>query len=159
MELNLSTILFTLLNVLILFWFLRKVLFVPTTNFMENRTNLINNQLEDAKQNQEAAAKLKSEYEQKLVSAELEGKKTVEEFRAKALSTSDELIQEAKKEASFIRERAKIDADREIERAKDEIRKQIATLSLLAASKSIGEQLDENKHHVLIQEFIDKVGV
>jgi F-type H+-transporting ATPase subunit b len=159
MELHLSTILFTLLNVLILFFVLRKILFVPITNFMENRTNSIGNQLEDARQKQEDASKLKSEYEQMLISAQAEGKKTVEDYRVKALSTSDELIQEAKKEASLIRERARIDADREIERAKDEIRKQIATLSLLAASKSIGEQLDENKHHVLIQEFIDKVGV
>lgn len=159
MELNISTILFTLLNALILFWFLRKVLFVPTTTFMENRTNSISNQLEDAKQKQEAASSLKSEYEQKLISAEVEGKKVVEDYKTKALSVSDELIEEAKKEASLIRERAKADAEREMERAKDEIKTQIITLSLLAASKSMGDQLDTEKHHVLIQEFINKVGV
>jgi F-type H+-transporting ATPase subunit b len=159
MEINIVTILFTIFNALIIFWFLRKFLFVPVTNFMENRTNLIGNQLEDARQKQEDASNIKSQYEQKLISAEGEGKKVVEEYRAKALGITDEMIEEAKKEANLIRERAKLDAEREMERAKDEIRKQVVTLSLLAASKSIGEQLDENKHHVLIQEFINKVGV
>jgi F-type H+-transporting ATPase subunit b len=158
-HINPVTIIFTIINAILIYWFLRKKLFVPVTTFMENRTNLISNQLEDAKQKQESASEIKTQYEQKLLSAEGEGKKVVEEYRAKALSMTDELIEEAKKEASLIRERARVDAEREMERAKDEIKKQVAILSLLAASKSIGEQLDENKHHVLIQDFISKVGV
>jgi F-type H+-transporting ATPase subunit b len=159
MEINIVTIVFTIINALLIYWFLRKKLFIPVTNFMENRTNSIENQLEDARQKQETASKLKSEYEQKLVLADKEGKKIVDEYKVKATSLSDEIIEEAKKEAALIRERAKADAEREMERARDEIRKQIIDLSLLAASKSIGEQLDEQKHHALIQEFISKVGV
>lgn len=69
------------------------------------------------------------------------------------------MLEEAKKEAGLVRERAKIDAEREKEKAKDEIKRQIITLSLLAASKSIGGQLDDEKHHMLIKEFINKAGV
>jgi F-type H+-transporting ATPase subunit b len=159
MEFNKVTFLFTIFNAVVVFWFLRKFLFVPVTNFMENRTNLIGSQIEDAKQKQQDASSLKSQYEQKLFLAEGEGKKVVEEYRAKALKMTDEIIEEAKKEANLIRERAKLDADREMERAKDDIKKQIVRLSFLAASKSVEEQLDENKHHLLIQEFINRIEV
>ena len=112
-----------------------------------------------AESNLESANIMKYKYENQLKAADFEGKKIVEEFKLKAQKLHEEMVEEAKKEAGLIRERGKIDAEREMERAKDEVKRQIITLSLLAASKSIGSQLDDEKHHALIKEFINKAGV
>lgn len=159
MDIDYGRVVITILNFLILFWFLKKKLFAPVTKFMNDRTNSIQNKLEEARAKFDEATAMKANYEKQLSTADAEGKKIVEEYKLKASKLSDEMLEEAKKEAGLVRERAKIDAEREKEKARDEIRRQIVTLSLLAASKSIGEQLDEEKHHVLIKEFINKAGV
>ena len=159
MEINLVTVVITIINTVLLYFFLRKYLFVPVTKFMNSRTDSIQNQIKEAETRLETSEKLKVEYEKKISDSFEEGKKIIEDHRSKALAVSDEIMDEAKSEAEKIRERAKIDAEREKERVRDEMRRQIITLSLLAASKSIGEQINEEKHHTLIKEFINKVGV
>lgn len=159
MEINLGTILFTMLNALLIYVILRKILFVPVTNFMNNRTNSIQNQIKEAEDKVNSANQLKAQYEAKISKAEADGKKIVDEYKAKASKLYDDMVEEAKHEAELVRERARVDAEREKEKARDEIKKQIITLSLLAASKAVAEQLDDEKHHALIEEFINKVGV
>ncbi|TDT62390.1 F0F1 ATP synthase subunit B [Fonticella tunisiensis] len=159
MEVNLTTVIFTIINVLILYWYLRKFLFTPVTNFMNKRTKSIEDKIQSAEEKLKTAEEAKVKYESKLQMADDEGKKIIDEYRTKAIKRSDDIIMSAKKEAEAIRKRAELDAEREYERVQDEIKKQIVELSLLAAKKSIGEQLDEEKHHELIREFISKVGV
>lgn len=159
MEINLGTILFTMLNALLIYVILRKILFVPVTNFMNNRTNSIQNQIKEAEDKVNSANQLKAQYEAKISKAEADGKKIVDEYKSKASKLYDDMVEEAKHEAELVRERARVDAEREKEKARDEVKKQIVTLSLLAASKAVAEQLDDEKHHALIEEFINKVGV
>lgn len=159
MGINPGKIIISIINLGILYWFLRKYFFGKLTTFMNNRTESIQNKMDLAASNLNDANDMRSKYEIQLKSADDEGKKIVEEYKVKAQKLSEEMTDEAKREASMIRERAKIDAEREMEKAKDEIKRQIITLSLLAASKSIGGQLDNEKHHVLIKEFINKAGV
>jgi F-type H+-transporting ATPase subunit b len=159
MGIDLGVVIVSIINLGILYWFLKKYLFEKLTTFMNNRTESIQSKMNLAASNLEEANGMKSKYEIQLKSADGEGKKIVEEYKIKAQKLSDEMVEEAKKEASLIRERAKIDAERELEKAKDEIKRQIITLSLLAASASIGGQLDSEKHHSLIKEFINKAGV
>ena len=159
MEINYGKIIISLINLGLLYWFLKKYYFEKLTTFMNNRTEAIQNNINTAALSLNEAEAKKLKYENQLKTADAEGKKIVEEYKVKAQKLSEELNEEAKKEAGLIRERAKIDAEREMEKAKDEIKRQIITLSLLAASKSIGEQLDAERHHILIKEFINKAGV
>lgn len=159
MDINIGVIIFSILNLLVIYWFLKKYFFERITNFMSNRTDSIQNKINSADTNLEESKSMKLQYETQLLNAENDGKKIVEEYKAKAQKLADEMDDEAKKQASIVRERAKIDAEREMEKARDEIKRQIITLSLLAASASIGGQLDAEKHHKLIKEFIVKAGV
>lgn len=158
MEINLWTVIFTILNVVILYIYLRKKLFNPVTDFMHNRTITIENNIKTSVSKKKEAEKLKQEYELKLKELNDEGRKIVEEYKLKAQNLHDEIVENAKKEADYIRQKAREDARLEVEKAQDEIKKQIVTLSLLAAAKAIERELDEEKHHALIKEFINKVG-
>jgi F-type H+-transporting ATPase subunit b len=158
MNIDGGTIILSILNLGILYWFLKKYFFGKLTSFMNNRSETIEGQIKLAATNFEDANAMKEQYDIQLKTADAEGKKIIEEFKLKAQKVSEDMLEEAKKDAGLVRERAKIDAEREMEKAKDEIKRQIITLSLLAASKSIGGQLDDEKHHTLIKEFISKAG-
>ena len=159
MKIDASIIFFTVFNVLILFWFLRKKLFVPVTNFMNNRTQSIEKRIYESNEIIKQAELMKIEYEKRLVEAENEGKKIVQVYKDKAVSLSDEIMQQANKEAELIRARALNDAEREKEKANEEIRRQIITLSLLAASKAVESHLDNKNQHLLIKQFASGVGM
>lgn len=158
MEINLWTVIITIFNVVILYIYLKKKLFIPVTTFMENRTNTIENNIKTSVNKKKEAEELRKQYEEKLKELNEEGRKIVEEYKIKAQSIHDEIVEAAKKEADFIRQRAREDAELEMERAQDEIKKQIVSLSILAAAKAIERELDEEKHHALIREFINRVG-
>lgn len=156
---NPVTFIVTIINVLIMYFILKKFLFGKVSDFMANRSSSIEADINEAKSSKEEANELKLKYENQLKTAETEGKKIVEEYKVKATKLSDEMLEEAKKDAALVRERAKLDAKREMDKAKEEVKKQVIALSMLAAAKSMGGQLDEAKHHNLIKDFIDKVEV
>jgi F-type H+-transporting ATPase subunit b len=158
MEINGSVIFFTVLNVLILYWFLRKKFFTPVLNLMDSRTKSIESQIQNAEEMVKQAQEMKMEYEKKLIESENEGKKIVQEYRDKAINLSNEIVNEANSEAELIKARANKDAEREREKAQEEIRRQVISLALMAASKAVDGQLDNNNQHILIKQFISKVG-
>ena len=59
-------VLFTIINLLILYFGLRKFLIKPVTNVMEQRRQMIEGQMADAKKTTEQANELKSQYEDAL---------------------------------------------------------------------------------------------
>jgi len=64
------TFLITIINITILFLILRAVLFKPVTKFMADRTKRVQDTIEQAQKDEEAANKLLAEYEAKLKNAE-----------------------------------------------------------------------------------------
>jgi F-type H+-transporting ATPase subunit b len=159
MDINLYTTAFTIVNFIILYLFLRRFLFKRVQNFMINRSNAVEESISTSKKNLEESSNLKEELKIKLQDAQVEGRQIVAEYKSRAGTLSDEILGEAKKEAERMIERARVDSEREKEKAKAEIKEQIVSLSLLVASKSIRSQLDEKKHHEMIKEFIDEVGI
>lgn len=158
LSLNPFTVILTIINFIVLYLFLKHRFFKPVSDFVDKRRQTVENQIEDAKKNLEASSELKEEYTKKIEGAKKEGKNILDEYKSRADSLSDEILDEAKKDAESIRDRARIDAKREMERAKDEIKDEIVNISLMAAAKIIGEKLDEDKHHKMITEFIDRMG-
>lgn len=159
MELNLYTVVITMVNFFILYLILKSFFFKPVLDFINNRTKSIEEQLNETKYNHEKSEALRMEYEKKLDDAEDKGREILDKYKQEADSVSEEIILKAKYEAKAIREKAKNDAAGEMERAKEGIKKQIVTISILAASKAINKEIDEKKHHDMIMDFIDKVGI
>ena len=63
LEMSLPTLIFTVLNILVLYLFLKKFLFKPVTAMMEKRTETITANLEAAEAAKVEANRLKEEYE------------------------------------------------------------------------------------------------
>ena len=142
---------FTLINVLVLFLILRKILFKKVINVMDAREADIKNDIEEGQRAKEEGLKLKSEYENKVKDARDEGQLIVDSARKRAEEKSDNIISEANKEAEYIKQKA----NSEIAKDKEQ---EISEIAVLVASKVIEKDIDKAKHEDLIDNFIKEVG-
>jgi len=152
------TFLFQLINTLILFLILRKLLFKPVSNFMKKREDDIKSEIEEAEKMEADAHALREAYELKLVQADEEGKEIIKNHTKRAEDRASEIIKEAETEAVLIAERAKKEIERDRVKAVNELKNQVAELTIMAASNVVGKELKEADHKDLIDGFISEVG-
>lgn len=159
MEINVSQIIATIINFIILYFILRYFLFDRVNNTLNNRQTEIVNKINKTEEDRKKAEELRIENEKKLSQAKQEGKGIVEEYKIKAEKVSSDLLKEAQEEAETIVQRAKVEAEREKDKAADQIKSQVVDLAVLLTSKALEESIDEDQHRRLIKDFIAKVGI
>lgn len=153
------TFIFVLLNLIILYIFMKKFLFKPVTAFMENRRNSIDQSLKDAEQARVEAAETRKSYEEQIKNIRIEGDKLVNEARAKAAREYDQLIESAKKDAAAIVEKGRQDIEHERAEMLSQVKQQIAVLAISAATRVIQSNMDTESNKTLVDKFIDEAGV
>lgn len=147
-------LLFSFITIVVLILLLRKFFFRKVHEFMEKRTKEVEDSLENARQTNEQADALLERYNDQMKHAEearqeiiRKGRENAEEQAAAILADADARVQEKLARA-----------DREIERdkqhAREDIEKQMSDLVITAASKVLGETIDESKQGDLISQVI-----
>lgn len=157
-SLNAIKPIFAVLNLLVLYFILKRVLFKPVTEFMENRTQSIQNSIDDAERQKAEAMELKRSYEEQIGHAKEEAEKIISEARAKAEAEHDRIVEDGRKEVEALMARAREDMEGERRQMISELRAQVAGLALAAASRVIEVNLDTEKNRALVDKFIDEAG-
>ncbi|SNS50137.1 ATP synthase F0 subcomplex B subunit [Anaerovirgula multivorans] len=152
------TFVFQIVNTIIIFLVLKRFLFKPATEFMENRTKGIENALEEADMKNKEAEDLKGQYQEKLANIKEERNEIIREATKRAEERSNEIIKAAEVEAQKIKEKGQQEVERERHKAVNELKDQISTLAIMAASKVVQEELNQQTHEKMIEEFIKEVG-
>ncbi len=159
MEIDVSKLIATLINFLILFLILKHYLFKPVNNMIDKRQNEIVDKINKTDEDMKKAEALKNENDKILSGAKSDGINIVEGYKVKAEQLSSDIVKGARDEADTIIKRAKTEAERQTEKAADEMKNQIVDLAVLMSSKALGETIDEDQHRRLINDFIVKVGI
>ncbi|MCM1479389.1 MAG: F0F1 ATP synthase subunit B, partial [Muribaculaceae bacterium] len=121
-SIDLTTILGTIINTLILFLVLRHFLFDKVNAVLDSRKNEVANTYKEADSALANAKQLESEYTEKLSAAKEESAEIVKNATKKAQSRSDEIIADAKTEAKGIVDKANADIEKEKKRAVNQIK-------------------------------------
>lgn len=158
LQFNEITFIFTAINLLVLYFALKKILFKPVTKIMEDRANLIKSSLEEAENSKAKAAEIKKSYEDQVRSAKDEVDRILNEGRAKASKEYEAAVASAKKDAEAILVKARQEIERERQQMIKEIKGQVASLALTAASKVIEANMDSPGNRALVDKFIDEAG-
>jgi len=151
-----STFVWVAINLFILYLILKRVMFKPVTAFMQNRTNMIKQSIDDAENSKIEADKMKSEYESQLRKARVDVEDIIEAARRKADKEYEKIILSACKDAQIIMDRAKQEVEFQVAQAKKTMRDNILELAITIASKLMGENMDNEKNRLLISNFIDQ---
>lgn len=130
----------------------------PTLNQMlEERQQAIQGKLEEAEQIRTEAEELRRSYSDRLRDARGKADELIEEARADAERIREQKVAEAEEEAQSIRERAAEDAEAERTRVVQQLRSQVAALSVDLAGAIVHRELDEDRHRSLVDEYIDQL--
>ncbi len=148
----------TIVNLLVTYWIVRKFLFKPVKKVLEARQAEIDKQYADAQNTQDAAEAMKKQYEESLSTVAEEKAGILNEARSKASGEYEKIVADAKAEADKIKSDAKKTADMEQEKYMQQAREQIADLVVAATAKIVASKQNEEADRELYNQFIAKTG-
>lgn len=151
-------IIWTFVNIIVLFVLLKIFLFAPVLKVLNQREEMINNQLASAK-NKEAEADNKLLMAQKKVDESEEvAKQKAQLILDMAEKKEKEYIKASKTEANRIIDEARRKAQKDKEELIANTKEEIISVALLAAKKVVAKNIDENQEKALFDDLIKKVG-
>jgi F-type H+-transporting ATPase subunit b len=157
-SLNAFKFLIVAVNLLILYLVLKKLLFKPVTAFMEKRTNSIKDSIDNAEKLKIEAYELKKKYEDQLRGSKDEVERILNEATIRANKEHDSIVDAAELKAASIIENANKEIERNKKNVLKDIKNQVSSLALAAATKVIEANMDNATNRALVDKFIDEEG-
>ena len=151
-------ILWTVVNLLILFIAFRIFFFKPIANIISKRQKEADEIFDQASEKENEASELKKQYEEKLVSVEDEKKQILSDARKNADSQYQKIVADAKADAKNIKDVAVSEANQEKSKIIAGAKKEIADLVVDATTKVVGSKTGADVDSSLFDEFLGKAG-
>lgn len=150
-----STVIITFINIIVLYIILKKLLFKPVTEHMEERSKKIQEALDLAEDARKQVSEMKKDYDEKLRLAKEEGDQIMKDYKKRADKEYEEALQSARKEADLIIQNAKQELEVEKEQLISEVKKEMSNLVIVASGKLVKENLDNETNRKLVSDFIN----
>ena len=155
---NVWTMIFAWCNLLILYLFLKKILFNPMKDMIDQRQKEVDDMYKNAQDAETQAKEMKVSYEEKLNRANEESEEILKTALRRAQLKEEEILHDAQVEASRICERAEEQIALEKKRALSEVKDEVSGMAVEIAGAIIGREVSEKEHAEFIDSFIDNVG-
>ena len=143
-----------IVNFLILLFILQRLLYKPFLAKMAERTSAIKTALEQAQAARAEAARGLEENEARLRAAYAEAAAIREQALREAAEESRKHVEAAQAQARKLVDDTKAQLDAEIRRARDELRREVSDLAIMAAEKLVRRTLREEDHRRVVAEAI-----
>ena len=157
---NLYVLIAQIVNIVVLFFVLRALLFDRFLEMMEERKQRIQEGLEEADRAQERAREAERIYRERMEEIEREREAIISEAKEEAKQLRAEMLAQTREEAE--EEARRIVAERraafEAERRETitDIRSEMTSLVMAATRKVVEEGIDEQVQHQLIDRFLNE---
>ncbi len=152
-----ATLIAQVLNFLILVYVLAKFAYKPVVRIMDERKNKIANDLDAAEKAKEEAEAVKAQYADKLANAKQEAQAIIDNARKTAQAAHDKIMAETKAEQDQVMASAKEAIALEKKKAMDDIRTQVISLSMIAASKIVEQKLGSEEDKKMAGKIVDSI--
>jgi F-type H+-transporting ATPase subunit b len=143
---------------LLLLFLVGKFAWGPVMNMMKKREDYVASEIEAAETSRQQAEKAAKEATEQLKQTKLEAQKIIEDAKNAGVKQEQDIIESARQEAERIKKSAQQDIQNEKEKALQALQEQVASLSVLIASKVIEKELSAQDQEKLINEYIKEVG-
>lgn len=158
MDIEINLMFYTLIIFGITFWLGAKYAYPKILAAVEAREKALEDAIEGAKRDREAAAKLLAEHTAALDASRGEGQKMIADARAVAEKMRADLIEQTRKEQADMLERARRDIEGEKEKAIAQLRREAVELAIMGAGKVIEANLDSDKNRKLVETYLASIG-
>jgi len=151
-------IIWTLIIFAVLLFVLSRYAFGPLTKAVRAREESLQQAIDAAKADREAAAKLLAEHQAQIETARGEAQKLIADGRSVAEKMRGDLLEQTRREQQEMLERARREIESEKDRAIAQLRKEAVDLALAGASKVIEQNLESAKNRQLVESFLSSIG-
>ncbi len=155
---NTGDIIFQVLIFLVLLALLRKYAFGPLMGIMKQRQEHISNEISSAEKNHQEAKQLAEEQRTFLKQSRQDAQELIENAKKLGEEQKQSIVTEARSEAERIKQSAIKEIEQEKERAISALKEQVASLSVLIATKVIEKELKDQDQDKLINDYIKEMG-
>ena len=156
-QINMNLV-FTIINLLVLYLLMKKFLFGPVIHVMDQRQQMLDQQLEEAKKTEDRANELQKKYETALKSAKEDSCRIVEKAKLEAKAQAEQTAQAARAEADRMLAKARDDISAERDMAMKEMQGEVGRLAMEAASRILDRQVGDDQDLAMYDQFIKKAG-
>lgn len=152
------TIIINIANVLIFFLLLKHFLWKPVNEIIEKRQQMIADDLENAKNENAQAEKLKTQYEGALADAKEEASEIIEKARKRSAAEHDAAVAKTQEETAKMISDAQRMIEVERGKAMKGMQAEIASIAMAAAQKVVGNNIDEEANRKYLEDFLGEAG-
>ena len=158
LDINFWEITLYIINIIVLFLFLRWLLYKPITKFLQDRTDQIQKEVNEAARKQTEAEQLKAKYDGMVANAHSLAAEIVSKGRTLADEQARQIVDDAAVQANDIRARAEQQIGEEKRQALLELRQEVTHMAIQIASKILEREVTYADNKQIIDNFFEKVG-
>lgn len=148
---------YTLITFGVLLFVLKRYAFGPLQAVIDKRREAINESIRHAEEMNRNAERLLAEYRESVANAKAEAEQIVDRAKKVGEDQKAEIVGDAKAQAQKEVESARDQIQRETRKAVQEIKDQVADLTVLAAGKVAGKAITREDHLRLVDEALSEV--
>jgi F-type H+-transporting ATPase subunit b len=155
------TFVITIINIAVLFFILRAILFKPVTKFMADRAQRVQADIDQAKKDKADSQKLLAEYKDKLRRAEAEADEIIKTARKDAETQSRQIIDEGKAAAEAFTAAARKQVESERQAAFARFKVEAAALVMAACARFVQREIsgdDNRRYAAMLLDELDRKG-
>ena len=145
-----------IVNAVILFLILRKLLFKPVKGYLDKRTKVFADQKQDLDDRQEEIERQEAEYKHRMDSTRDEAKKIMDQANERSNEHMEEAKLKAQEQVRAMLERGRKQIESERAKAMEDIKGQAAGLAVEIASKILAREIKKEDHQKIIEDFLER---
>ena len=149
----------TLVTFAFLFFILWKFVFPPMFAAVEAREKALEDAIEGAKRDREAAAQALAEQQRQIETARNEAQQIIAQGRQTGEQVRAQMIEDTRHQQQQMLETARREIEQEKDRAIAEMRREAIDLAIAGASKVIEQNLDDQSNRRIVESFLSSIPV
>ena len=155
MSLSVQEILTQALGFLLLVWVLKRIFWKPMLGTLEARRGRIEEAFRQIETQKKELESLRSDYQSRIEKIEGEARGKLQAAIDEGKRIAREIQEKAREEAKDALTRSKENLALEVQKARIQLRREIAELTLLTSEKLLREKMTDEKHREKILEMIE----
>lgn len=152
-----GVLLLTVCNFLLLVYLLKKFAWGPVINALEKREQQIESDKQTAANARQSAEELKKELDDRLAQISTEAAQQIAAAVKVGETQKEQLLAQAQEQADRLVAQAKAQIEAEKNKALADVRSEIASISVLAASRVIGQDLKDANADKIVAQVLQEV--
>ena len=138
-------------------WFCMKFIWPPIVGMIEERQKQIADGLAAAEKGTRALDEAKGQVEEMVSEARTQARQIIDQANQRANAIVEEARGGATQERQRILETAQAEVEQEVNRARDELRNQVALIAIAGAEKILAREIDAAAHRDLLEKLASEI--